>query len=249
MTKEVFSVFDQIVQEWNQWMSSPRGTQTLARWASDDDAFEGWGAAELRAPRSSPRTDRMQAAVLRRVQGGEHGAVLTMITQLRPGLITLARWWQVVGRGRLESPADADAEVLTTFGEVMMGHDLDRRPDKIAANLLLDTRQRLWRATTRRSRSEEAAQASATIDHRPPQAAPEEVAMELDLTQAVTTAIGQLPGSPRSRRLTAELAYRAWILEQPRADIARDLGVGPNTVRTRLCRLRNVVREVQAQAA
>ncbi len=238
-------MFDQIVQEWSRWVSSSRGSQTLGRWAVDDHQLRGWTLAELTSPQSSPRTDRMQAALVRRAQDGQQGAALALITQMRPGLISLTRWWAVTDR-RFGSTTEAEAEVLATFGEVLMCHDLERRSEKIAANLVLDTRQRLWRAKTRQSRVEGATLAAAATETQVPRSAPEDMAMELDLAHAVSTAIDGLSGSDGSRRLTAELAYRAWILDEAGADIARDLGIGPNTVRTRLCRLRSAVREVRA---
>ncbi|MCP3988550.1 MAG: hypothetical protein GY724_05735 [Actinomycetia bacterium] len=241
-------MFDQIVHEWSQWVSSPRGSQTLAQWAIDDHRLRGWTVAELASPLSSPRTDRMQAALVRRAQDGQHCAVLALITQLRPGLISLTRWWATIDR-RLGTLAEAEGEVLATFGVVLMSLDLERRPEKIAASLVLGTRQRLWRAKIRQSRSDDAALAAAVTEAQATRSAPEDMAMELDLANAVTTAIEGLRGSDGSRRLTAELAYRAWVLDQPGAEIARDLGIGPNMVRTRLCRLRSAVRDVQAAAA
>ena len=245
MTKEVVSMFERIVQEWNQWAASIKGARLLSLWATDDDALRGWTVAELRNPLFSPRTDAMQAALVGRAQRGERWAVLTLITQLRPGLSRLARW-AAKSDYRFGSSSEAADEVLAVFGEVLMGHNLTRRPDSIAANLVLDTRQRIWRAGKRQARITRAAIAAAhTASSDGSTYRPEEMALELDVLSSVGSALGALTGTLSSRQLTAELAYRAWILEESCTTIASDLGLGNEAVRTRLCRLRSAVRDLQ----
>ena len=54
--------------------------------------------------------------------------------------------------------------------------------------------------------------------------------------------VNGLPGSEASKRLTATMAYRAWIEDESTSAIAADLGVAPQTVATRLYRLRRILR-------
>ncbi len=238
-------MFNEYVRSWEIWMRSGKGARRLTAWAACDDALRGWSGAELRSPLASPRTDAMQAALVGLAQRADAYAVATLVVQMRPGLTTLAN--RAIGFDpRLADRTDATAEVLSAFGEVVLRHPLDRRPDKIAANLLLDTRQQLWRAGRRAVLVAEAAELAARCggsaaglhSHDPSLRAE-----ELDLIASVTDAIGALPGDEGSRRLTAQLAYRSWFLDESSHMIADDLGMGPEAVRVRLCRLRAVVRQ------
>lgn len=273
-------MYDDITRTWLRWVRSPRGGRTLRRWAHDDPALDGWAVEDLASPRCGDRTDAMQAALVRLAQDGDQAAASTLIVQLRPGLTRVAwRAWhrRCAGPRPFASMADTRDEVLSAFGETLACHRLDRRPARIAANLVLDTHQRLWRAAGRDDRAAAAAMAvsvaaagrravrsgagagagsSGWAATAPDDAAwvpdgaagaLDDVAGTLDLTAAVATALHRLPGSEASRRLSAELAFRAWILDEPSALIARELGLGRKTVDTRLCRLRTLVRASQAE--
>lgn len=246
-------MYDDITRTWLRWVRSPRGGRTLRRWADDHPALAGWTPDELVSPRCGDRADAMQAALVRLAQAGDQAATSTLIVQLRPGLTRVAwRAWhrRCAGPRPFASMADTRDEVLSAFGETLARHRLDRRPARIAANLVLDTHQRLWRAAGRDDRAAAAAVAvSVAAAGRAVRAGsgPDEVAGTLDLTTAVAAAIHRLPGSEASRRLSAELAFRAWILDEPSALIARELGLGRKTVDTRLCRLRALVRDSQAE--
>ncbi len=276
-------MYDDITRTWLRWVRSPRGGRTLRRWADDHPALAGWTADELVSPRCGDRADAMQAALVRLAQAGDQAATSTLIVQLRPGLTRVAwRAWhrRCAGPRPFASMADTRDEVLSAFGETLAGHRLDRRPARIAANLVLDTHQRLWRAAGRDDRAAAAAVAvsvaaagravragsgrggsrsgAGAAGSGPgyaggpepvagPAGSPDEVAGTLDLTTAVAAALHRLPGSEASRRLSAELAFRAWILDEPSALIARELGLGRKTVDTRLCRLRALVRDSQGE--
>jgi len=258
-------VYDDITRTWLRWVRSPRGGRTLRRWAGEDPALAGWTVEELAAPRCGERADAMQAALVRLAQAGDQAAASTLIVQLRPGLAGVAwRAWhrRCAGPRPFASMADTRDEVLSAFGETLACHRLDRRPTRIAANLVLDTHQRLWRAA---GRDDRAAAAAAVVsvaaagraarsgaagppdEAASPAGSPDEVAGALDLTTAVAAAVHRLPGSEASRQLSAELAFRAWILDEPSALIARELGLGRKTVDVRLCRLRALVRASQAE--
>jgi len=219
---------------WQHWALSVLGIETLARWALEDRALSGWSNEELVSPVGSGRTDTMQAALVSLAQGGSAEAGLTLLVQLRPGLIRLARTaanWEWIRVG------DINEEVQATFFETLFRHDLGRRGHKIAANLLLDTRQKMWRSQPRSGPPTISIGDEPSPGHRPvPQV--DEVGLWLHLREAVR----DLPGSDESRQLTATMAYRAWIEEESSTTIARDLGVAPQTVSTRLYRLRRILR-------
>ena len=247
-------MYDDITRAWLRWVRSPRGGRTLRRWADDDPALVGWTAEDLGSPRCGERTDAMQAALVRLAQAGDQAAASTLIVQLRPGLTGVAwRAWhrRCAGPRPFASMADTRDEVLSAFGETLACHRLDRRPARIAANLVLDTHQRLWRAAGRDDRAAAAAAvvsvaAAGRVVRSGTAGSPDDVAGALDLTAAVAAAVDRLPGTEASRRLSAELAFRAWILDEPSALIARELGLGRKAVDVRLCRLRALVRASQA---
>lgn len=223
---------------WRRWYRSSRGARHMERWAGEHPALVGWhptpGApARFESPISSPRTDAMQAALVSLTQGGDAEAAVALLVQLRPGLVRLVR--QLLAT-RACSNRDAVEEIRAVFFEVLAGHSLERRPSRIAANLLLDTRQRLHRGAAKRP-------TLTLVPDLPSAATPAADAFASVLAyETLRAAASTLPGSPASRRLTADLGYRAWVLGQPRSDIARELELGPQGVRSRLHRFRAAIR-------
>lgn len=189
----------------------------------------------------------MQAALVAMAQEGNGDAATTLLVQFRPGLIRLARWVAVAAD--LSWP-DAIDEVRAVFFETLYRHPLERRPNSIAANLLLDTRQRVIRAHRRTSQRDglaaTGARAEPVADVGP--TGNVDPISRLLVTQVLQAGLDQLPGSDESRALTATIAYRAWVLDQPRSDIARDLGLNREVVTSRLHRLRtNIARQESVQ--
>jgi len=234
------------VEAWRRWAVSRRGAERRRGWARRHRSLAGWGADELASPVSGHRTDRMQRDLVALAQSGDGEAALTLLVQFRPGLIRLVRW--VVARGWF-GQQEAGDEVRAAFYETLCRHRLDRRPARIAANLLLDTRQRLYRAGVRDARSPPVGPHDLDRLRVPDDRPGPDPADGLALRLAVGEALAELPGSSRSRNLTARAAYRAWILDQPRAVIAAELGLGPAAVSTRLHRLRSAVSVRVAAAA
>ncbi len=230
------------VERWRRWRAGRSGTRCWREWSERHPALLGWSVPELASPASSLRTDSMQAALVALAQGGEGQAALTLLVQLRPGLGRLARWATAVG---LWPWAEAVDEVRAVFFETLYRHPLDRRPAKIAANLLLDTRQRVQRSEARSAKVRAAVLAEAEAQRGNPSFAVAAVdpPVELAVVGAIRAAVDRLPGSEPSRQLTATLAYRAWVLDEPRAAIAAELGIGPAAVTARLHRLRAVMRQ------
>lgn len=230
------------VAEWRRWLCSRRGRERWRAWSDDRPALRGWTIDELAEPRWSPRVDRLQHDLVALAQTGEGPAGLTLLVQLRPGLLRLAaRQGAVAGLARNE----ACDEVRSAFVETLYRHRLDRRPCRIAANLVLDTRQRLGREDRWRDRLVplsppllELAGPSPGRDG-PGQGDP---GPAIETRSTLRRAVDRLPGTEASRRLTAEAAWRAWFLEEPRASIAADLGLAPAAVTARLHRLRRAVR-------
>ena len=187
-------MLDDVVHSWESWVRSPRATQHLVRLATRHPDFETWTLDELRSPRSSPRTDAMQAALVAEAQRRDNDALATLIVQLRPGLVHLIGWAARNYHGDRWSEADDD--VVGLFGETVLHHRLDRRPRLIAANLLLDTRQKIWRAEGRESRCRQAALTAAVSSAATERAGPW-AEMQPDLVVDELTLMGQLADAIR----------------------------------------------------
>ena len=231
------------LEAWRRWAVSRRGELRRRHWSSRYPTLTGWSVDELGSPRSSGRTDRMQRDLVALAQGGDSEAALTLLVQLRPGLIRLVRWLAASGSNGHGESVD---EVRAAFYETVCRHRLDRRPARIAANLVLDTRQRLHRAGQRAARTTATSDDDLDRLRRPSPARSPDPIDGLAVLQVLRRALDELPGSPQSRDLTARAAYRAWILDQPRAVLADELGLGPGAVSTRLHRLRSSVRQAPA---
>lgn len=238
----------ELITAWDHWSTSTEGRVTVLRWGVGDPALAGWSPARLRRPTGGDATDRMQAALVARAQSGEDAATLTLVVQFEPALRRL-----VSARRRRASPPSADeatADVIGAFTEVVLTHDLIRRPARIAANLVLDTRQRLGRLDGRRPPSM-ALLGTGDLPDRPSgvpgaeRSCPTEAgaAGRLDLVASVADALDGLAGDRASRQLTRELAVRAWVLGETSGELAVRTGLEPSAVRARLCRLRAAVRQ------
>lgn len=233
------------VGEWERWLTGRAGRRCWAAWAERRPALAGWSVGELAEPRWSPAVDRLQHDLVDLTQLGRGRAATTLLVQLRPGLGRLVRWRQT---GWGEARADAIDEVRSAFYETVCRHPLDRRPRRIAANLVLDTRQRLDRGTggSRRRTPLPLDGADPPIGHAGPRGDPlDRILIGLTIGEA----LDHLPGSARSRAITADAAYRAWFLDQPHQRIAADLGLERAAVRKRLERLRSAARRRWEDAA
>ncbi|MEM9133894.1 MAG: hypothetical protein AAF962_13790 [Actinomycetota bacterium] len=239
----------ELITAWEHWSTSVDGRSTVLRWGADDPALAGWSPTRLRRPIGGAATDRMQAALTARSQAGEDGATLTLIVQFEPALRRLV----AARRRRPPAPSvdEATADVVGTFTEVVLTHDLVRRPARIAANLVLDTRQKLDRLDRCLARSLPAPLleplAGEAVGRGPLGGArcwteDPSAADRVGLIVSVADALDALGGDGASRHLTRELAVRAWLLGETSGELAARTGLEPSAVRARLCRLRADVR-------
>ncbi|MEM7273122.1 MAG: hypothetical protein AAF547_08595 [Actinomycetota bacterium] len=226
---------------WADWWDSPQGRVRRHRWAIIEPALVTWStetADRVTSPRWSPATDAAQGALIALAQSGDGEAAVTLLVQLRPGLGRLVR--TVAGAEGLAG-WDAIEEVRATFLETVARHRLDRRPSRIAANLLLDTRQRLARARRPPVGTAQPAQPWARPATAMTAAGPHARSVRLAADRLLNAAMG-LGGTPESARATAEVAYRCWLLDQPRTVVADATGLSAQGVTGRLHRLRRTLR-------
>lgn len=232
------AAFDRkIVDRWQLWVCSAPGQRCWAHWAQRWPALADIDEDTLGHPTTGHRTDAMQACLVAIAQGYDNGnfrdeATLTLLVQLRPGLLALTR---SLWNSRQFQPFDDLAfEVKAVFFETLMRHDLARRPTKIAANLLLDTRQRVVRTSPRRPSSPDASLKAATSADSLPAIDTSSVSVRV----ALRSEVAELSGVGHFGPSNAELVYRAWFLEHTNRDIANAFGITPSLVSTRLNRVR-----------
>lgn len=154
------SLLTRLHEEWDHLATAPATIRALRRWAHTEPVLAGW--PDLHAlcatvhDRSRPeRADQILAALVRHAAADSHHdrlAARVVLQLLIPGAVQLAR-------GLAPLLGDTATAQATVFSELAIGiatYPWRRRPRRIAANLLLDCRQRICRRQ-RRHRYESAA--------------------------------------------------------------------------------------------
>lgn len=153
--------------EWQHLADSPATVARLRRWARLEPDLAGWpDLHQLRAAvhtRTDPaRSDRLLAALVRLAAVDGHDdqlAARTVVQLLVPGAVRLAR-------GITPHTGDGATALGMVFTELAIGirtYPWRRRPRHVAANLLLDCRQRL---TRRHQRARRETPIGLEVDHR-----------------------------------------------------------------------------------
>ena len=133
---------DLLCDEWTELSRSEAAVRVLAGWG--DPAFEGLTDLEqvvcaVQRRGRPEESDRILLALLRRA-GADNLAARVVLQALMPGLKTLMVAYQLTGE-----PEEVVTAVIEAAFERIRHYPCDRRPARVAANLLADTRQTLWR--------------------------------------------------------------------------------------------------------
>jgi hypothetical protein len=139
--------------DWQLLVGSSRARAALAMWAGREPALAGYvDLAELRAVtedrRGKARSDEILAALARLAAhdgGDDELAARVLLQLLLCGAVRLAQRIGAVTGDQVE----AEANVLAELTVLIRTYPWQRRPRRIAANLLLDCQQRLSRAARR----------------------------------------------------------------------------------------------------
>jgi hypothetical protein len=217
------SVFDQLDDEWRQ-LSADRGARRRLR----DVCDAAGGAVSLADVERFVRAghpadaDHVLLALVRRAVSGDALAARVLLQLLLPGTRALARRWWALG--------DADeraAAAVTAVYHRIRRYPIERRPGRVAANILLDAAQELRRGVPKllATPSADPAAQAAVLDrgwtvHGPV----EHPAVELTEVLADAVAAGIV------ERDDAELIARSRIGGQRVADIAQHRGLRPRTL-------------------
>jgi hypothetical protein len=139
------TLFAQLDVDHARLLATSAAGAALAAWQAEDAAlapYASWADVQAAAhDRGDPATaDRILAALARRAPGDQLAARL-LLGLLLPGVKALAArlWWLVDLEDRVAAAVAAVFERIRTY-------PYERRPARIAANVLADARQQLTRA-------------------------------------------------------------------------------------------------------
>jgi len=178
----VTTIFDELDREWARETARPHPRRP---WATDPvlATWPGPGAVVAFAhERDHPEaTDAVLAALAARA-GDDVLAARTLLAALMPGLRRVAR-----DLGYLADRAEVASVVASTAWERIRTYPIERRPARIAANVVLDTRRRAGR-TLRAN----APLVAGDGDHpEPPDPGPQDGPPERDLASLLEAALGE----------------------------------------------------------
>ncbi len=233
-------MINETTHKWQTWATSSHANNTYQQWISTEPDIYPWRIDQLGQPafqaHPSLNIDQMQACLVRLAQSGCGYAGMALACQLEPGLRKIAR---TTAFGYSE-PA---SEVMSAFFEVLFSHNLTKRPNKIAANLLLDTRQKIFRAGKRDMIHFQAADALRSYDFRTHDK------LEIDTTLWIGEVVSKALASyakPKERRLIKHLIFQHWILERPLVEVSQELNLSKSAATTKLWRFRNLLKTLEA---
>lgn len=144
------NLFQQLDAEWLRVGKSRDARQRLAEWSltsTELRRFEDLDALVRYANRRGDphESDRVLVVLARRAPEDELAA-RTLLQALMPGIRWLARRYEALAAAAMEDSASA---VVAFAYERIRTYPFERRPQRVAANVLLDTRQRLHRTIGR----------------------------------------------------------------------------------------------------
>lgn len=147
-------LIDQLELEWERLGRSRKGAEALEHWAERDREFEHFRDLD-ELVEFVHRRDQANAAdrvLYRLVCRGltDDLAARTVLACMMPGAKNLTSGYLWAH----DNPDEAAASVLAAMWERIRTYPCQRRPAKVAANIQLDTRQRLSRKAARDAREE-----------------------------------------------------------------------------------------------
>ena len=229
-------MFNKINDKWNSWSQTPLAKKELAIWRLKEPSLRHWDLCQLGKPAfGAQRVDEMQASLVRLTQANFSYAGLALVLQLRPALKNLSKF--------SKCPAERDSEVLSYFYEVLLSRDLNKRPNKIAANLVLDTKQKLYRKMMKANRLEKTLQSQSVVEYYRKESA-WGIESPIVTVEIIKSALNMQKNTQSNLRLS-EIAFRHWIVGDSIQEIADKFSLSKTAVTTKLWRLRKKIKEIQ----
>ncbi len=210
--------------EWQVLAQDLAANQRFRLWKEQDRAFTSIadlsGLMAVANDRSDLAAGDAVLAALARRAPTDPLAARVLLQALLPGLKSIIRSWR-----RCRGADDLTSEVMTVAFERIRCYPFDRRPRRIAANVLLDVRQVLWRRLERQRRLDDRLGRAVSLDDEGIGTGDQSSASEelIDLvSEAVRT--GRIP--KRDGRLI--LLYR--VLGVPTPEVAAAEGRRPAAI-------------------
>jgi hypothetical protein len=220
MIRVMTDMFRLLEAEWTTHLA--HDATARLRWGDVMDAAGARTLGELEASvraATPDEADRVLLALVRRAVDGDDLAARVLLQLLLPGARSLARRWWALG----DHHERAAATVLAVYHRIRT-YPVERRPGRVAANVLLDA------ATELRRRARQVAEvptADPHRDHRPGAAREEPGAhAAVELAELLRDAVEDGTLAPAD----AELIARSRIAGDRIADIARHRGLQPRTL-------------------
>ena len=139
-------VLRQLDREWERIGGSARGRVAIRRWAESEPALVGMRSlaevVERINERGNPKGSDAMLFALVSVAATEDLAARTVLQAMMPSVKNLTVKFGTCGAW---CPEETAAVVAAAMWERIRSYPVERRPAKVAANLTLDTRQRVWR--------------------------------------------------------------------------------------------------------
>ena len=144
------NIFQELDTEWDRLCRSKAACRRLSEWSARSPevrAFPDLGVlVEFANRRGQARESDQVLAVLAHRAVDDDLAARTLLQAVMPGMRSLARRYRSVVASAGESP---EGLVVSLTYERIRTYPFQSRPQRIAANVLLDTRQRLQRTVGR----------------------------------------------------------------------------------------------------
>lgn len=139
-------VLRQLDLEWERIADGVTGRRSVRRWGAGEPLFAGIQSLRQIVDRANERghpdeSDAMLLVLLRHAATDDLAA-RTVLQAMMPAVKNLTSKFSTCGAWCAEETA---AVVVAAMWERIRSYPVDRRPRKVAANLTLDTRQRVWR--------------------------------------------------------------------------------------------------------
>jgi hypothetical protein len=141
----VASVFDLLEQEWVRLRGDRGAARRLAEIRARAGAARSLAEVEAYVRRAAPEdADAVLLALVRRAVTGDDLAARVLLQLLLPGTRNLARRWWALG-----DHEERAAAAVTAVYHRIRAYPVERRPGRVAANVLLDAARELRRAVPR----------------------------------------------------------------------------------------------------
>jgi hypothetical protein len=215
----VSQVFDELERDWQRLCGDRRAVARLRDVCAVVGAARPGELERCVEQASRPVADEALLLLVRRAVAGEGLAARVLLQLLLPGVRRLARTWWALG-----DDDERAAAALSAVWERIQRYPIERRPGRVAANILMDAASDLRRAV----RGTELVQASAAVEREPADLqGPGDAATELAEVLVDAIAAGVID------RSDAELIAATRIAGTPLREIAQERAMPLRTAQWR----------------